>query len=98
MTRLRLTRLFQDDALGPIEIELSVLDDEGTNQELDGESAFPAEHESDSEFPADGESDSEFPGEGDSEFPAEEESESEFATEGEDEADAAVVDGDRNEE
>ena len=28
MTRLRLTRLFQDDALGPIEIELSVQDDE----------------------------------------------------------------------
>jgi len=29
MTRLRLTRLFQDDALGPIEIELSVLEEEG---------------------------------------------------------------------
>jgi segregation and condensation protein A len=28
MTRLRLTRLFQDDPLGPIEIELSVQDDE----------------------------------------------------------------------
>jgi segregation and condensation protein A len=30
MTRLRLTRLFQDDPLGPIEIELSVQDEEGT--------------------------------------------------------------------
>ncbi len=29
MTRLRLTRLFQDDPLGPIEIELSVQDDDG---------------------------------------------------------------------
>jgi len=28
MTRLRLTRLFQDDALGPIEVELAVKDDE----------------------------------------------------------------------
>lgn len=38
MTRLRLTRLFQDDPLGPIEIELSVIDDEGGAQELEGES------------------------------------------------------------
>ncbi len=29
MTRLRLTRLFQDDPLGPIEIELSVQEDDG---------------------------------------------------------------------
>jgi segregation and condensation protein A len=29
MTRLRLTRLFQDDPLGPIEIELSVLEEDG---------------------------------------------------------------------
>jgi len=96
MTRLRLTRLFQDDALGPIEIELSVLDDEGGAQELEAESAFPAESESESAFPA--ESESEFPAENESddEFSADGESESEFATE--DEADAAVLDGDRNEE
>jgi segregation and condensation protein A len=31
MTRLRLTRLFQDDPLGPIEIELSVQEDEGAS-------------------------------------------------------------------
>jgi segregation and condensation protein A len=35
MTRLRLTRLFQDDALGPIEIELSVQDDELNPAELE---------------------------------------------------------------
>jgi segregation and condensation protein A len=34
MTRLRLTRLFQDDPLGPIEIELSVQDDDGNGAEL----------------------------------------------------------------
>jgi len=39
MTRLRLTRLFQEDALGPIEIELSVQDDLAGASELDGESA-----------------------------------------------------------
>ena len=39
MTRLRLTRLFQDDPLGPIEIELSVQDDDGsTDFGGDGES------------------------------------------------------------
>jgi segregation and condensation protein A len=32
MTRLRLTRLFQDDPLGPIEIELSVLEEDGTSE------------------------------------------------------------------
>jgi segregation and condensation protein A len=37
MTRLRLTRLFQDDALGPIEIELSVQDDEMNAAEFEGE-------------------------------------------------------------
>jgi segregation and condensation protein A len=41
MTRLRLTHLFQDDALGPIEIELSVLDDE-TAPELDGDGDLAA--------------------------------------------------------
>jgi segregation and condensation protein A len=39
MTRLRLTRLFQDDALGPIEIELSVQDDLTYASEIEGESA-----------------------------------------------------------
>ncbi len=39
MTRLRLTRLFQDDPLGPIEIELSVQEDDGaTDFGGDGES------------------------------------------------------------
>jgi segregation and condensation protein A len=32
MTRLRLTRLFQEGPLGPIEIELSVLEDDGTSE------------------------------------------------------------------
>jgi segregation and condensation protein A len=40
MTRLRLTRLFQDDALGPIEIELSVQDDEMNASEFEGEEVF----------------------------------------------------------
>jgi segregation and condensation protein A len=35
MTRLRLTRLFQDDPLGPIEIELSVQEDDAAT-DLDG--------------------------------------------------------------
>jgi segregation and condensation protein A len=37
MTRLRLTRLFQEDALGPIEIELSVQDDDGNTPEVGGD-------------------------------------------------------------
>ena len=42
MTRLRLTRLFQDDPLGPIEIELSVQDDDRAPDSLtDDESADP---------------------------------------------------------
>ncbi len=42
MTRLRLTRLFQDDPLGPIEIELSVQDDDRAPESMtDDESADP---------------------------------------------------------
>jgi segregation and condensation protein A len=91
MTRLRLTRLFQDDALGPIEIELSVLEDESGAQELEGESDFPAESRGDREFPAEDEGNTE-----DERDLLADEGESEFATEDAD--DAAVVDGDRNEE
>jgi segregation and condensation protein A len=49
MTRLRLTRLFQDDALGPIEIELSVQDDEMNSADFEGEapSKYGAEPEGD---------------------------------------------------
>jgi segregation and condensation protein A len=37
MTRLRLTRLFQDDPLGPIEIELSVLEDDAPPDSATGD-------------------------------------------------------------
>jgi hypothetical protein len=46
MTRLRLIRLFQDDPLGAIEIELSVLEDDMAGEadgELDAEPAASAE-------------------------------------------------------
>jgi segregation and condensation protein A len=92
MTRLRLTRLFQEDALGPIEIELSVQDEEMNAAEFEGEE--PPEDGSELEGEEPLENGSELDGKDDSARPAPElEDESEFS-DGEDEP----LDADRNDE
>jgi len=92
MTRLRLTRLFQDDALGPIEIELSVQDDLAGASELEGESAS-TDYGSDEEPEHEREHDSD--GE-DSSLEADEQSE-DYESLFDDEAEGDQPDADRNE-
>jgi segregation and condensation protein A len=93
MTRLRLTRLFQDDALGPIEIELSVQDDLANASELEGESAST---DYGSEDEAEDEPDDER-GDGDSSLEADEQPEDyEALLEDDDEAEGEQSDADRN--
>lgn len=92
MTRLRLTRLFQDDALGPIEIELSVQDDELNAAEFEGEEPREDGSEFEGEEPA--ERGSELEDDDDSARPASElEDESDFL-----EDDGEPLDADRNDE
>ncbi len=93
MTRLRLTRLFQDDALGPIEIELSVQDDLSGASELEGESASTDYGAEDAEDEREHEDD-------DSSLEADEQLEdyeSLLGDDDEDEAEGKQPDADRNE-
>src|SRR4051812_27933815 len=93
MTRLRLTRLFQDDALGPIEIELSVQDDLAGASELDGESASTDYGADDAEDEREREADDE-----ESSLEADEQLENYESLLGdEDEAEGEQPDADRNE-